>query len=124
MSSTESSTPSADLQRELEAELLDRRRQWANRLDKISGDRRREGAPLDQDFAEQATQRENDETLDALDIRGRQELDAIAAALDRMRSGSYGSCVRCGEAIPEARLRAQPEAIDCIGCREQAVAAS
>jgi len=116
MDSTGSSTASEHLRAELEAELLDRRGQWEQRLEKIRGDRRREREPLDPDFEEQATQRQNDETLDALDARGRQELEAIAAALDRMASGSYGRCVRCDEPIPDDRLRAQPEAIHCIGC--------
>lgn len=105
-----------EVARELEHVLKDRRATWSERLDKISGDRRRKNGPLDPDFAEQATQRENDETLDALDERGRRELAAIDAALDRIRSGRYGECVRCGEEIPVARLRAQPEAIDCVRC--------
>ena len=109
---------------ELEAVLKERRSEWEQRLDKIRGDRRRENAPLDPDFAEQATQRENDETLDALDVRGQQELAAIAAALGRMAAGTYGRCVRCDEPIPSERLRAQPEAIDCIGCRNAQDAAS
>jgi DnaK suppressor protein len=108
--------PNANLQQELQATLLERRDEWEQRLGRIQGDRRRKNAPLEQDFEEQATQRQNDETLDALDARGREEVAAINAALERIAAGRFGSCVRCEEAIPPARLRAYPEAANCVSC--------
>ncbi len=124
MSPTESSTPNASPHHELEATLRERLAQWQARLEKIRGDRRRQSAPLEQDFEDQATQRQNDETLDTLDARGRQEIEAIQAALERIAAGVFGSCVGCGEAIPTARLRAQPAAIDCLACAREAGAVS
>jgi RNA polymerase-binding transcription factor DksA len=109
-------TRETGLTRELEERLHARRAEWADRLDRIQADRRHERGPLAADSQEQAIERENDETLDALDVRGRQELEAIDAALARISNGEYGECVRCGEEIPTARLRAQPEAIDCVDC--------
>ncbi|CAN5312131.1 TraR/DksA C4-type zinc finger protein [soil metagenome] len=44
------------------------------------------------------------------------QLTAIDAALGRLESGDYGVCVVCGGGIPEARLRARPEAATCVGC--------
>jgi RNA polymerase-binding transcription factor DksA len=119
MSPNESSTPNANPHHEFEATLRERLTEWQERLEKIRGDRRRQSAPLEQDFEDQATQRQNDETLDALDARGRQEIEAIRAALGRIASGAFGSCVGCGEAIPTARLRAQPAAIDCLACARE-----
>ncbi|MAG31268.1 MAG: conjugal transfer protein TraR [Deltaproteobacteria bacterium] len=116
MSLTESSTANVSPHNELEARLREHRAEWEQRLERIQRDRRRERGPLDPDFEEQATQRENDETLDALDARGRQELSAIAAALDRISAGTYGQCARCEEPIPPQRLRAQPAAIHCLAC--------
>ena len=72
--------------------------------------------PLEHDFEEQATQREGEEVLGALDEAGRRELDSIRAALARIESGSYGICRRCGEPIAPARLRVLPTALDCVGC--------
>ena len=46
------------------------------------------------------------------------ELQDIAAALERMRAGTYGKCVVCGAVIPEARLDAYPTAKRCIHCQE------
>lgn len=48
-----------------------------------------------------------------------EELQAGRAALARLESGDYGTCVDCGEAIPAARLQAQPFAIRCVACQER-----
>ena len=113
----ESDRGQADVYRDLEVELRARRDEWEQRLGKIQGDRRRK-TPLEPDFAEQATQRENDETLDALDTRGRQEIRAIEEALGRIADGSFGRCTRCSGEIPLARMQAYPEAAHCMGCAD------
>ena len=41
----------------------------------------------------------------------------VAAALDRIGAGTYGRCVDCGEAVPEGRLEARPDAARCITCQ-------
>lgn len=46
------------------------------------------------------------------------ELLRIQAALERMAAGSYGTCLECGQPIPEARLNAQPTAEHHIPCQE------
>lgn len=40
-------------------------------------------------------------------------------ALQRMRDGTYGTCVDCGGRIPAARLQVKPEATRCIGCQTE-----
>jgi RNA polymerase-binding protein DksA len=109
-------TSNEELHRELESQLRETREGWQRRLEAIQSDRRRKNGPLDPDFAEQAVQRENDAALDALDVRGRQELEAVDGALARLAAGTYGDCVSCGEAIDPDRLRARPTASRCIGC--------
>lgn len=47
-----------------------------------------------------------------------QELLDIAAALQRMQAGNYGTCMDCGAPIPRARLRAYPTAKRCRPCQE------
>lgn len=47
------------------------------------------------------------------------ELRAVYAALQRMKSGTYGTCVACGSPIDDARLRALPAAARCRSCEEQ-----
>jgi DnaK suppressor protein len=55
----------------------------------------------------------------SLDEQSRREILDIHAALDRIRRGEYGVCERCGEEIPEARLRAMPTATMHVHCAEQ-----
>lgn len=52
--------------------------------------------------------------------QGRAELQRkrIAAALERIERGVYGDCARCGEPIPEARLKADPAAPLCTDCAQ------
>lgn len=40
----------------------------------------------------------------------------IDAALVRIEAGTYGSCERCGGAIPEERLELRPFAGRCVAC--------
>jgi DnaK suppressor protein len=47
-------------------------------------------------------------------------LKKIDEALQRLEEGSYGTCAECGTEISEARLRALPFAVLCIGCQEKA----
>ncbi|MFQ3664755.1 MAG: TraR/DksA C4-type zinc finger protein [Sphingomonadaceae bacterium] len=72
--------------------------------------------PLDADFAEQATELEEQVALEALEEQKLAEMAAIRAALGRIAEGSYGICVNCGAEIPEARLRALPTAVRCVAC--------
>ncbi len=54
-----------------------------------------------------------------LDARASAELDAIAAALQRIEAGVYGICTDCGADIPDARLHAAPETPRCIVCQDR-----
>jgi len=46
-----------------------------------------------------------------------QELRDIDAALGRIVMGTYGVCVRCGQAIDRERLDAYPAAKCCVTCQ-------
>jgi DnaK suppressor protein len=45
-------------------------------------------------------------------------LDKVDSALRRIKSGSYGSCERCGKPIDKARLKALPYSVLCIDCKK------
>jgi len=75
-------------------------------------------SPMNPDFAEQATEEEGSEVLKELETNALHEAEQIQAALERMESGSYGECAKCGENISPARLAALPYATTCIKCAE------
>lgn len=52
--------------------------------------------------------------------RRAQDLQRVHIALDRVRSGDYGLCLRCGEPIAAKRLEADPAATLCIACASAA----
>lgn len=77
--------------------------------------------PLDPDLSEQAVEMEDDASLEAQAVLVAREIASINRALLRIENGTYGECVRCGDAIAPKRLEARPEAALCISCasREQ-----
>lgn len=46
--------------------------------------------------------------------------EVFAEAMRRLEDGSYGSCVRCGNAIPYERLYVVPETSHCVTCPPRA----
>ncbi len=45
-------------------------------------------------------------------------IQKIEAALQRIREGTYGMCVACGDDIQSGRLEALPWTQHCLGCQE------
>jgi DnaK suppressor protein len=70
--------------------------------------------------AEGATADADDERELALLRRSQLELDDVNAALQRLDSGRFGECERCGEVIAPARLQALPQARLCLACQSAA----
>jgi RNA polymerase-binding transcription factor len=54
----------------------------------------------------------------ALEAMERQR-DAVAAALERVATGTYGDCLGCGKPVPDGRLDARPEAARCVACQSK-----
>ena len=102
------------------SELTSRKEELLARQARVSRHTRHREDPLPQDFAEQAVELENGETLVALDQELSQELRRIDKALSRIDDGTYPDCESCGEPIGEDRLRALPYSVLCIDCAEDA----
>ena len=51
--------------------------------------------------------------------RVQRELAAVEHALERLRDGTYGLCVDCGQEIAAERLRVQPEIMRCLTCQQR-----
>jgi RNA polymerase-binding transcription factor DksA len=93
--------------------LLDRLSELDTRLHDIESEL---DTPRSADWEDQATEREGEEVLERLGESGQAEIARIRAALARIRDGSYGICVQCGEPISEARLSVLPATPLCKEC--------
>jgi DnaK suppressor protein len=60
------------------------------------------------------------DTHAALFDRAWERLSAIDAAIGRLGAGVYGTCARCGDEIPLARLQVIPFAQYCVDCQNEA----
>jgi RNA polymerase-binding transcription factor DksA len=54
--------------------------------------------------------------LGALIEQAERHVSDVRAALERVETGSYGTCERCGRPIPPERLEARPTARTCVAC--------
>lgn len=99
-----------------EAQLRERLAELDGRLQRIEAHL---DAPANPDWEDNAIESEADEVVEELGHVGLAEIDAIRAALARIRNGTYGLCVRCGNAISEARLDLLPHTPLCETCVRQ-----
>ncbi len=98
-------------------QLLDRVSELDERLHSIED--QLDDAP-NPDWEENAIEQEDDEVLESLGEAGLAEYRAIRAALDRIKAGTYGTCVKCGKPIEEERLDVVPHTPLCSECAAEA----
>lgn len=102
--------------REARETLLRRRRQ----LVRLQGGAESEGRSLMEgrspDWVDQASDEGAVRLLADLTERERAEVAEIDAALARIERGTYGVCLSCGGPIEPGRLKAVPEARQCLAC--------
>lgn len=97
--------------------LTDLKQDLMQRIAAIDRDIRHED--ISADWADQASERENDQVLETLGSSSEQELSMINLALQRLESGTYFHCASCGEEIAPARLELLPSTSQCVHCAEQ-----
>jgi len=71
----------------------------------------------DQHLADHATEMVDREVDESLEENAEAIVQEIDAALGRIDDGTYGTCLRCGNPIPEERLVAVPYAVLCVTCK-------
>ena len=90
------------------------------RRTEITGDLQEIEHQLDEqpskDWEDRSAERQGDEVLEALGNAELNELKRIDAALARIEHGTYGTCLKCGEPISDARLDLLPDAALCKTC--------
>jgi len=103
------------LKKRLEERQQELRRQVVNR----EQDGRNQGEDIAQDIADRAASSYNKEFLFTQSTNERQLLGMVDSALARMREGTYGECISCGNEINSKRLEAVPWTRYCIECQEK-----
>jgi DnaK suppressor protein len=74
------------------------------------------GAERGHELEEESQAEQGMADLERLGTAERQEVQRIDAALERIESGTYGTCVECGGHIEPRRLEALPWAVRCASC--------
>ena len=72
-----------------------------------------------QDIADRAASSYTKEFLFSQSNNERQLLQMVETALQRIREGTFGECVNCGNEINAKRLEAVPWTRYCIACQEK-----
>ena len=92
--------------------------EFSERIEALDKDIHHKEEAVEKDFAEQATQLENSDVLNALDNEARAMVIQIDKALLRIQNKTFGICEICGSKINEKRLDAIPFTSLCINCAE------
>ena len=105
-------TKESDMKARLEAQL----EEAVQTLDRIEGHLRNKDRSVPQDWPEQAQFRENDEVLEALASRTREQIENLQRALERFGAGSFDECANCGNEIEAERREVLPTTTLCASC--------
>jgi DnaK suppressor protein len=99
----------------LKKSLLNRRREILKQVAHLEAEQKE----LEQHFIERIDAAQEEDLariLHKLDERGKEEIEEIDRAVDKMKSGSYGRCELCGKSIPLKRLKVLPATRLCLKC--------
>ncbi len=72
-----------------------------------------------QEFEEAAIDFTETQQEQSIEVNEQALLTEVQSALKRIEDGTYGTCIVCGQPIPERRLEAIPWAARCIKDEEQ-----
>lgn len=99
--------------------LEDRQRELRHLMHRTAQDGREADLESAQDVADRAANSYTKEFLFSQSHNERQLLSMVDTALDRIRDGSFGECISCGNEINPKRLEAVPWTRHCIECQEK-----
>jgi DnaK suppressor protein len=99
--------------------LEERQRELRQTVSRTAQDGREADLETAQDVADRAANSYTKEFLFSQSSSERQILQMVDGALVRIRDGSFGECISCGEEINPKRLEAVPWTRHCIGCQEK-----
>jgi DnaK suppressor protein len=99
--------------------LEERQRELRQNVSRTAQDGREADLESAQDIADRAANSYTKEFLFSQSSSERQILQMVEGALNRIREGSFGECIACGDEINPKRLEAVPWTRHCIACQEK-----
>ena len=99
--------------------LEERQRELRTNVSRNEQDGRAADLDTAQDIADRASSSYQKEFLFHQSSNERQLLQMVEAALSRIREGTFGECISCGNEINIKRLEAVPWTRYCIQCQEK-----
>lgn len=102
--------------KQVEKELLARKKELEQELDKLAKEKFDDGQI--QDPGDQALSSTMELLKTSLQDAEFAEYQRIELALQKIQDGTYGVCIDCGEEIAEKRLKSYPNAARCLLCQE------
>ncbi len=99
--------------------LEERQRELRQNVSRTEQDGRAADLDTAQDIADRASSSYQKEFLFHQSSSERQTLQMVEAALNRIREGTFGECISCGNEINPKRLEAVPWTRYCIACQEK-----
>ncbi len=98
--------------------LLNRREGLVGQVQEAEAYSRERDSEATQDPADMAANAYTKELLVSMSDNDLVLLNLIDEALERIESGGYAKCVRCGTVLPDKRLDALPWARHCLPCQD------
>lgn len=99
--------------------LEERQRELRQNVSRTEQDGRAADLDTAQDIADRASSSYQKEFLFHQSSSERQTLQMVEGALSRIREGTFGECISCGNEINAKRLEAVPWTRYCIECQEK-----
>ena len=103
--------------KKIEEDLLKRKIELEQQLTEMSREQFSDGQV--QDPGDQALTATMESLRMSLQDAEVEEYRGIVRALERVKEGSYGLCVECGNFISEKRLQSFPGTMRCLACQEK-----
>ena len=100
-------------------QLEERQRELRQAVSRTAQDGREADIETAQDVADRAANSYTKEFLFSQSSNERQTLQMVDGALNRIREGTFGECIACGDEINPKRLEAVPWTRHCIACQEK-----
>jgi len=106
-----------DFEKKMEAALIEKKKALRIKISESNNEFKTKDEGSGKDSIDLASDDLISQRMEAISHHDTVQLQAVENALNRLYTGRYGKCFKCGNKIPESRLEAVPTAVFCINCQ-------